>query len=365
VPIYQGSNPAVRTTTAAIAGLATPAVGAITGLGTGVGAALADNVGSAGAPVVFNGALGTPSSGTLTNTTGLPISTGLSGLTANDVYKATSSTALAPSSITDNGTNVVISESALTTPFALTAGATISVNAASSNVQTVTLGANSTLANPTNLIAGQIIQFNITQPASGGPYTLAFGTDYQNFSGAAFTVTLNTAASAVTVFQCTTITTSVLQCGQAVNAVNSATSQKQVSTPTAPSSTSAYAMQGLAGSITPATTGTVLITISGTVDSGAGTAAGNGIIYQISYGTGSAPSNAASLTGTQVGSVQQYTNAATVTAFGDVNVPFSHSAVVTGLTVGTTYWVDEAAKSIATASDISLENVSISVVEIH
>ena len=40
--------------------------------GTGVGTALAVNVGSAGAFVTFNGALGTPSSGTLTNATGLP-----------------------------------------------------------------------------------------------------------------------------------------------------------------------------------------------------------------------------------------------------------------------------------------------------
>ena len=38
--------------------------------GTGVGTALAINVGSAGAPVVLNGALGTPSSGTVTNLTG-------------------------------------------------------------------------------------------------------------------------------------------------------------------------------------------------------------------------------------------------------------------------------------------------------
>lgn len=42
----------------------------VTGFGTGVGAALAINVGSAGAPVLFNGALGTPSSGTVTNLTG-------------------------------------------------------------------------------------------------------------------------------------------------------------------------------------------------------------------------------------------------------------------------------------------------------
>lgn len=42
-------------------------------VGTGVSTALAINVGSAGAFVTFNGALGTPSSGTLTNATGLPI----------------------------------------------------------------------------------------------------------------------------------------------------------------------------------------------------------------------------------------------------------------------------------------------------
>jgi hypothetical protein len=55
----------------------------IAGLGTGVETALGVNVGSAGAVVLNGGALGTPSSGTLTNCTGLP-QAGTVGLTTAD-----------------------------------------------------------------------------------------------------------------------------------------------------------------------------------------------------------------------------------------------------------------------------------------
>jgi hypothetical protein len=141
-----------------------------------------------------------------------------------------------------------------------------------------------------------------------------------------------------------------------------ANSQRSVASPTAPASTSGWAMQGLSGSITPSRTGNVLIMISGTVVSPAGTTAGLGVAYQISYGTGAAPANSTTIIGTQVGSVQEYTNGAIVTA-ADVHQPFSTQAVVTGLTVGTAYWIDLAAESLGTASDMGLSNVLVSVIE--
>lgn len=52
----------------------------VSGFGTGIAAALAINTGSAGAPVLFNGALGTPASGTAANITGLPLTTGVTGI---------------------------------------------------------------------------------------------------------------------------------------------------------------------------------------------------------------------------------------------------------------------------------------------
>ena len=90
-------------------------------------------------------------------------------------------------------------------PSALTDGATIAVNAALSNNFTVTIAGNRTLSNPTNLVAGQILNFQITQDATGNR-TLAFGT---NYNGA---ISLNPAANAITLFSCYASSSSSLQC---------------------------------------------------------------------------------------------------------------------------------------------------------
>ena len=72
---YKDNNGVVQT----IAYKSTP-ISTLSGFGTGVATALGVNTGSSGAFVVNGGALGTPTSGTLTNATGLPVSTGVSGL---------------------------------------------------------------------------------------------------------------------------------------------------------------------------------------------------------------------------------------------------------------------------------------------
>jgi hypothetical protein len=72
---YKDNGGVVQT----IAYKSTP-ISTLSGFGTGVATALGVNTGSSGAFVVNGGALGTPSSGTLTNATGLPVSTGVSGL---------------------------------------------------------------------------------------------------------------------------------------------------------------------------------------------------------------------------------------------------------------------------------------------
>lgn len=82
----------------------------VSGLGTGVATALGINIGTAGSVITNGGALGTPSSGTLTNATGLPVSTGISGLgTGIATWLATPSSANLAAAVTDEtGTGLLV-----------------------------------------------------------------------------------------------------------------------------------------------------------------------------------------------------------------------------------------------------------------
>lgn len=146
--------------------------------GTGVAAALQVNVGSAGAPVLFNGALGTPSSGTLTSATGLPVSTGVSGLgTGVATALATPSSANLESAITDEldpggSGKAIFSPGGLNVTTGKTLASTNTLTLAGTDSSTLNIGTGGTLGSAALIATG----------TSGGTLCL-LNANACNFSG--------------------------------------------------------------------------------------------------------------------------------------------------------------------------------------
>jgi len=142
----------------------------ITAFGTGVATALGVNVGSAGSPLVNAGVLGTPSSGTLTNATGLPISSGVSGLASGiATFLATPTSANLAATLTDEtgtGAAVFATSPTLVTPALGTPSALVGTNI-TGTASGLTSGNVTTNANLTGMIT------SVGNAASLGSFTSA------------------------------------------------------------------------------------------------------------------------------------------------------------------------------------------------
>jgi hypothetical protein len=133
-------------------------------------------------------------------------------------------------------------------------------------------------------------------------------------------------------------------------------SSNAFSNPTGTNNTTGL-MMGLGAqgaSITPTFSGRVLLIYTGTLASNSGTAYSHTVYLYL--GTGAAPSNGAALTGSLVNSQGLYFNSS-------VQMGISVVEVVTGLTVGTTYWLDIALKSGNSGATINSYYNSIQAIE--
>jgi hypothetical protein len=154
--------------------------------------------------------------GTITGITDLAVAdggTGASSFTSGALLKGAGTSAITTATAGTDYPGLATAQSftaaqrgAIST---LTDGATITPDFALANNFTVTLGGNRTLANPSNLTAGQSGSIFIVQDGTGSR-TLAYGTQYDFIGGTA--PTLTTTASAIDRIDYVVRTTGSIHC---------------------------------------------------------------------------------------------------------------------------------------------------------
>lgn len=152
----------------------------VSGLGTGVATALAVNVGSAGAPVVNGGALGTPSSGTVTNLTGT------ASININGTVGATTATTGAFTTLAASGSVTLSGGTAngvtyLNGSKVLTSGSALTFDGTSFGIGTATPSNYSSAAN--NLVIAGTGQRGITIASTDSNQSNLFFADADSGTG--------------------------------------------------------------------------------------------------------------------------------------------------------------------------------------
>jgi hypothetical protein len=106
--------------------------------------------------------------------------------------------------------------------------------------------------------------------------------------------------------------------------------------------------------ITPMQSGRIHVTIDGVVAN----TNGNGAKWDIRMGTGTDQTNQGTMAGTAYGGQQSMT-----ALTGVLKCPFSTTALVTGLTVGTAYWIDVDLAAV-TGGTATMTQVAVSAFEV-
>lgn len=170
-------------------------------------------------PTLVTPNIGTPSAGVLTNTTGLPIATGLSGMTAGRFLTATSATGAATSKVApagtvlgDTDTQVVTNKDVVKRTVVITPTSNVfTINASTTDEANITTApsANYTVTTTGTFVNGQIVRLRTLTGAT--PYAITWNAIFVSGNGTALPTALPASSTVDQVFKYNSATSKLVQ----------------------------------------------------------------------------------------------------------------------------------------------------------